>query len=305
MLPSSRLYERLGAMPSNPEDPESVAELVVVAFGAFERYYVCWRNQAGEYKQDSYGLPARLHEWLYPVNGQGRHFPTLQVVLGRGDEFFASDKDGKLENVDIDLREKIPRVDSPVEKTERSALRRSRTLSFVRPTSDPVSKPFSPIIESPNRSSASTVVRQPRERPRSIAFTSALFSQFLEREKPRKACICTQQSQPSSRSGYVDASVQTDQEPVPIHQSSIAIESDISTVASHSSRTSISEISTPLTTVSAAPNPVVMGRMLDYFNAPKYQLGDALRSTYHHVPVYPDFELCHTWMSVLDRRRTV
>jgi hypothetical protein len=38
-------------MPTDPADPESLVELVVVAFGAFERYYVCWRNQAGQYRQ--------------------------------------------------------------------------------------------------------------------------------------------------------------------------------------------------------------------------------------------------------------
>jgi hypothetical protein len=48
---STRLYARLGRIPEDPNDPESLAELLVCAFGAFERYYVCWKTQAGEYKQ--------------------------------------------------------------------------------------------------------------------------------------------------------------------------------------------------------------------------------------------------------------
>jgi hypothetical protein len=48
---STRLYTRLGEIPEDPNDPNSLAELLVCAFGAFERYYVCWKTQAGEYKQ--------------------------------------------------------------------------------------------------------------------------------------------------------------------------------------------------------------------------------------------------------------
>jgi hypothetical protein len=51
MNSSTRLYERLGQIPQDPEDPECMEDLVVCAFGAFERYYVCWKTKAGEYRQ--------------------------------------------------------------------------------------------------------------------------------------------------------------------------------------------------------------------------------------------------------------
>ncbi|KAF2460438.1 hypothetical protein BDY21DRAFT_268556, partial [Lineolata rhizophorae] len=97
---SIRLYKRLDALSSNPNDPECVDEVLVVAFGAFEKYYICWRNRAGQYRQDGYGLPERLRSWLFPVDGPPRDYATLQVVFGRGDEFFASDRNGKIENKD-------------------------------------------------------------------------------------------------------------------------------------------------------------------------------------------------------------
>jgi hypothetical protein len=51
MNSSTRLYARLAEIPQDPSDPECLDDLVVCAFGAFERYYVCWRNKAGEYRQ--------------------------------------------------------------------------------------------------------------------------------------------------------------------------------------------------------------------------------------------------------------
>jgi len=63
--------------------------------------------------------------------GQTRLFPTLQVIFRRGDEFLASDKDGKLENVNVDLRDRIPRAENPIERTERMGCEdRERVLSF-------------------------------------------------------------------------------------------------------------------------------------------------------------------------------
>ncbi|KAF2812343.1 uncharacterized protein BDZ99DRAFT_264966 [Mytilinidion resinicola] len=298
MTTSTRFYERLGSMPSNPADPESVAELVVVALGAFERYYVCWRNQAGHYRQDSYGLPDSLHRWLFPPDGGTRHLQTLQIVFGCGDEFFASDKYGKLENKDTNLREKIPSAESPVEKTERPLLRRSRTLSLVRPSSDPLISPFSPILETPRGYSSPAS----RRRPQSFAYTAGTLP--WERMKPaREANPRSENTAP--RFSYVNASVQTDPEPT---HSLLSLRDDNSVPSldsSLSSRSSVADGRTPVAIASPAPNPVVMGRMLDYFNAPKYRLGDALRSTYHHQPMTPEHGLYETWRSVLDRRRTV
>ena len=54
MNSSTRLYARLGEIPQDPEDLESLEDLIVCAFGAFERYYVCWKTRGGEYRQGEY-----------------------------------------------------------------------------------------------------------------------------------------------------------------------------------------------------------------------------------------------------------
>lgn len=48
---STRLYKRLGEIPEDPNHPDSLDDLIVCAFGAFERYYLCWKTKGGEYKQ--------------------------------------------------------------------------------------------------------------------------------------------------------------------------------------------------------------------------------------------------------------
>lgn len=48
---STRLYARLGEIPEDPDDPESLDDLIVCAFGAFERYYLCWKTKGGEFRQ--------------------------------------------------------------------------------------------------------------------------------------------------------------------------------------------------------------------------------------------------------------
>ncbi|KAH7093044.1 hypothetical protein FB567DRAFT_161920 [Paraphoma chrysanthemicola] len=164
---STRLYTRLGEIPEDPNDPESLAELLVCAFGAFERYYVCWKTQSGAYRQDGYDLPPALKDWLYPEDGTNRDFATLQVVFGRGEEYFASDKDGKLEY-------KEPEVKKPAEdeeKGDKPALRRARTVSFLRPLSDisTRSEPLTMEMAESRRSSAASSRRA--SRPPSLSFS--------------------------------------------------------------------------------------------------------------------------------------
>ncbi|KAF2493413.1 hypothetical protein BU16DRAFT_79329 [Lophium mytilinum] len=301
MRTSTRFHERLASMPSDPADPEGVKELVVVALGAFERYYVCWRNQVGRYRQDSYGLPESLRQWLFPPGGGSRHLQTLQIVFGRGDEFFASDKDGKLENKDTDLREKIPWADSLVEKTGRPLLRRSTTLSLVRPTSDPSLNHLGPITEAPSRYSSPTFSSS-RRRPQRISCMAGALP--LDRMKSSRE-VKPRSEDAAPKFPYVNAGVQTDPEPTESLPSLQEDSSDTSVSSPLSSRSSAAEVATPVAIASPAPNPVVMGRMLDYFNAPKYQLGDALRTTYCHQLSFPEHSLHETWRSVLDRRRTV
>ena len=51
---STRLYKRLGEIPEDPNDPDSLDDLIVCAFGAFERYYVCWKTKDGQFKQGTH-----------------------------------------------------------------------------------------------------------------------------------------------------------------------------------------------------------------------------------------------------------
>jgi hypothetical protein len=51
---STRLYKRLGEIPEDPNDPESLDDLIVCAFGAFERYYVCWKTRGGDFRQGAH-----------------------------------------------------------------------------------------------------------------------------------------------------------------------------------------------------------------------------------------------------------
>ncbi|KAF2471851.1 uncharacterized protein BDR25DRAFT_23779 [Lindgomyces ingoldianus] len=405
MNSSTRLYGRLEQIPQDPSDPESLEELVVCAFGAFERYYVCWRNRGGEYRQDGYDLPPALHEWLFPTDGSFRDFPSLQVVFGRGDEYFASDKNGKLENKETEIKKPQPRAESP-EKVDKPILRRSRTISFIRPPPDPIMKPFSPatdtppirevlsrppsvaihsqpssrpsstssitsapqpssrppsmilgsqpssqspslasiravsdsapksygpvtdtpIRDSPTMSPMPVVPRQTTIRPLSMSFNPGAFPRILEEDKSlpdssilRKrdsghcTCGCHIASPPApARPIYADASVQTDPEPKrrpePLR---VDTASDTSSLSSRSNRSSVYDIETPMTEALPAPNPVVMGGMLSYFNNPGYRLGDSLRSTYYSYQLQPvgeqdGYGLQEKWNSaVMGRRQTV
>ncbi|KAF2739757.1 hypothetical protein EJ04DRAFT_559659 [Polyplosphaeria fusca] len=167
MNSATRLYERLDQIPQDPSDPESLEDLVVCAFGAFERYYVCWRNRGGEYKQDGYDLPQSLQEWLFPPDGSTRDLATLQVVFGRGEEFFASDKDGKLECKEPEAKKPDPLPIEPGDRFDKPNLRRSRTTSFIRRSSDLSSRPLSvdyTAPESVNQSGATGLGAQHRSR---------------------------------------------------------------------------------------------------------------------------------------------
>jgi hypothetical protein len=74
-----------------------------------------------------------LRDWLNPTDGTTRDWASLQVVFGRGEEYFASDKNGKLEYKEPEVKK--PAEDEEKEKVDRQALRRSRTVSFLRPLS--------------------------------------------------------------------------------------------------------------------------------------------------------------------------
>lgn len=79
----------------------------------------------------------------------------MQVVFGRGDEFFASDNNGKLEYKEPELEKKEPTNEELIEKR---ALRRSRTISFMRPRSDDSQKSGFFDLESPSSSRRSSLI---------------------------------------------------------------------------------------------------------------------------------------------------
>jgi hypothetical protein len=58
---STRLYARLGEIPEDPNDPESLDDLIVCAFGAFERYYLCWKTKSGEFRQGWCNIDEEAH----------------------------------------------------------------------------------------------------------------------------------------------------------------------------------------------------------------------------------------------------
>ncbi|KAH6865575.1 hypothetical protein BKA58DRAFT_413283 [Alternaria rosae] len=168
---STRLYKRLGEIPEDPNDPESLDDLIVCAFGAFERYYVCWKTKGGEFRQDGYDLPPALKDWLYPNDGTTRDFASLQVVFGRGEEYFASDKNGKLEYKEPELKKQAPTEDE--EKLDRQALRRSRTVSFLRPLSETSIRSDSGVSDTNRSKRSSSISSQRASRPPSLSYTSS------------------------------------------------------------------------------------------------------------------------------------
>ncbi|EMD93554.1 hypothetical protein COCHEDRAFT_1064181, partial [Bipolaris maydis C5] len=168
---STRLYKRLGEIPEDPNHPDSLDDLIVCAFGAFERYYLCWKTKGGEYKQDCYGLPPALKDWLYPIDGTTRDFESLQVVFGRGEEYFASDKNGKLEYKEPEVRKPAPVDDE--EKYDKQALRRSRTVSFLRPLSETSMRSDSVVSETRQSKRSSSISSQRTSRPPSLSYTNS------------------------------------------------------------------------------------------------------------------------------------
>ncbi|KAG9187380.1 hypothetical protein G6011_05251 [Alternaria panax] len=168
---STRLYKRLGEIPEDPNDPDSLDDLIVCAFGAFERYYVCWKTKSGEFKQDGYDLPPALRDWLYPTDGATRDFASLQVVFGRGEEYFASDKNGKLEYKEPEVKKPPPTEDE--EKLDRQVLRRSRTVSFLRPLSEASIRSDSGMSDMSRSKRSSSISSQRASRPPSLSYTNS------------------------------------------------------------------------------------------------------------------------------------
>lgn len=316
MSPSTRLWNRLRDIPNNPNDPECVKELVIVAFGAFERYYICWKIQNGEYRQgttilpirfhhlfiarwkivlsilaDSYGLPNELQTWLFPLDGSTRDFDTLQIVFGHGDEYFASDKNGKVSNRDstADLKDKLSARQVP----SRQNLRRSHTLSMTSLPSERELRPPSlvPVTQSPPTRSIKRRDTLRAARPQSIAIDGSSFWSWLEKKTERESqaqvadtrsrnlappAAVPQPPNPKRVCHYVDAGVQTEPDQDDLESTSTRSTRSRSSSTYSMQRMSTSPPSIVGTTIDDPANPVVMGKMHSYFRGRGYKLGDAL-----------------------------
>jgi hypothetical protein len=120
---------------------------------------------------DGYDLPPALRDWLYPTDGTTRDFASLQVVFGRGEEYFASDKHGKMEFKEPEIKKPAPAEDE--EKLDRQALRRSRTVSFLRPLSETSVRSDGGMSESSRSKRSSSISSQRASRPPSMSYTNS------------------------------------------------------------------------------------------------------------------------------------
>lgn len=82
---STRLYKRLGEIPEDPNDPDSLDDLIVCAFGAFERYYVCWKTKGGEFKQGAHTQCSMRTKWELTITRWLRSSScTQRLALSHG-----------------------------------------------------------------------------------------------------------------------------------------------------------------------------------------------------------------------------
>ncbi|KAH7372078.1 hypothetical protein BKA64DRAFT_262515 [Cadophora sp. MPI-SDFR-AT-0126] len=146
--------------PSALKELENVKEIICVAFGAFDRYFISWEDMEGEFRQESHNLPTALHDWLFPTttDAQTRDIPTLQVSFGSNDEFFASDKNGKISHRDSISPPPSQSQSHPQATNEKnfppppSLSSVARSLNFMRRKAYTVSSPSPslPTLPEPN-----------------------------------------------------------------------------------------------------------------------------------------------------------
>ncbi|KAF1967082.1 hypothetical protein BU23DRAFT_603083 [Bimuria novae-zelandiae CBS 107.79] len=167
---------------------------VLIRYRTTLRIQKAWRmwlcahlTRGGAFRQDSHDLPPDLEEFLFG-QADARDFASLQVVFGRGNEFFASDKNGKLEYKEQEPEKKEP---SAEELEGKRALRRSRTISFMRPRSDDSQRQSFPDLESPASSRRFSLING---RPTSMA---------LSFQSNSDASLHSLHSQPESRPSSV------------------------------------------------------------------------------------------------------
>ncbi|KIX02208.1 uncharacterized protein Z518_08147 [Rhinocladiella mackenziei CBS 650.93] len=285
--PTTDVYTRFSAL----ENSEHVSKIVVYAFGAFDRYYICWMEKSGTYHQERQGLPKRLDEWLFPADGTTRDLPTLQVSLGHNDEFFAFDKFDRISNINNELRDSSSRISfwqTYAGAAPKLTLRRkSNTFSHSDMAGEPV-----PL--SLKRASHPTKLR-----PRSVATievtpSKALQTGSLVRSSQGGAAV--QRLPLTKHLSYSDAAVQTESVVIPDTSAIEDLGSDItkqmlarpprshttsvssltSLLSNSSTETHKSDSSFSSSSSKGCRNPVYMGAMHQYFRDKEYRLGDAL-----------------------------
>lgn len=261
---------------------DDVEEIVVLAFGAFERYYVCWKSLSGNYHQVSSGLPNTLHEWLFPEDGSTRDFGTLQVVLGQREEYFAYDKDGRISNVTgaVQQQKKWDKQSSGNEPRVQLYRRQTVPWTDLEASLGPKANVARRAAEGSRVRSQST--RQVRVRPHSLLADGQFrwplsAEQDLQGDRPSKRHSYIRKEKEAPR--YADASVQTD--PITCLSDSQQPEHDRDGRTASGSPNGIQSLA-----VTSAP--MMMGTMNDYFRSGSYQLGDILQGSYYRCAVsYP------------------
>ncbi|KIW34577.1 uncharacterized protein PV07_01352 [Cladophialophora immunda] len=280
---------------------ESVDKILVYAVGAFDRYYVCWQDRQGGYRQERQGLPRVLDEWLFPPNGSSRDFETLQVSLGHNDEFFAFDQYERISHINTNLRENVSSINqrslipAAVNASQAMAVRRkAHTFSYSDEVQEHDQQPLSIQLRKGVKK---------RIRPRSIAIAGVLSLRAPHERKtsqedralkawPGNSGISQRQPSPVRHPVYSDAGVQTDPVQYGHQDAADAALHDIATKPRRSCVSSISSFSSLLSDSSSATmdsaaslsstssicprNPISIGAMNRYFRESQYRLGDAL-----------------------------
>ncbi|KIW81704.1 hypothetical protein Z517_04730 [Fonsecaea pedrosoi CBS 271.37] len=278
---------------------ESVDKILVYAVGAFDRYYMCWQDRQGGYRQERQGLPRALDEWLFPPDGSSRDLESLQVSLGHNDEFFAFDRYERISHINTNLREHVgsnhrrslTQVAVPTGQTT-TIRQKAHTFSH----SDDVQEQ-----DQQRPSIQRRQVPKQRLRPRSIAIAGVISLRAShERNKSQEdrslkawpGISGGSQRQTATNPSYSDAAVQTDpmqdthqddQEAsshdftTKLRRSHVSSISSLSSLLSDSSSATVDSATSLSSTHSLCPrNPVSMGVMNRYFRESQYRLGDAL-----------------------------
>ena len=98
---TSVLWIRFSYMPLAP----SIDIIFVGKTSLIHNSKVCTSLAVRKRSLERQGLPENLDEWLFPLNSSTRDIPTLQVLLGHNDEFFAFDKFDRISHINAELRE--------------------------------------------------------------------------------------------------------------------------------------------------------------------------------------------------------